>query len=255
MQQTLLNAFFPTTTSKRAAADIAREGTPSTASAISESTFVNVSVAEQSSGVSALGAATDESVYNWAELQRTLVAPDVRRFQRDVLVGDTYLGRALSDGAAAWGSVSTLAFVRAEQLGEAGLLLSVARFDERGAGTVTSVVMSEAFALERARGVLSGASQVVIVGHNVEDVSPLLDFDARIVARRSGLSLRAHEVGVLRALRDEAWHLGGRLRQDVDATDALTMEWLVQRAEAEVLCLVVSSLPPAGRRSQRPTLH
>ncbi|MFT4703118.1 MAG: hypothetical protein ACI81R_000807, partial [Bradymonadia bacterium] len=50
-------------------------------------------------------------------------------------------------------------------------------------------------------------------------------------------------------------HLGGRLRQDVDATDALTMEWLVQRAEAEVLCLVVSSLPPAGRRSQRPTLH
>ena len=82
MQQTLLPSFFSPSTTPIPSSD---EGVGST---------------EVVAG-GALSTSPTEQAYDWAALERTVVAPDVHRFQRDLLVENTHIGRCLSAGACA----------------------------------------------------------------------------------------------------------------------------------------------------------
>lgn len=160
-----------------------------------------------------------------------------------LLPGDTHHGRDLYEAACAWSTDTTaMAFVRAEVRG-ARVLVSVCRFVGPGEGELVSGVLGGAHDAEvraRLEAVLMRVRDVVLVGHAVEHVQPLLDFGAHIIARRSMFSVRALEVGFLNAMRDEAFAMTRGRESGGDLDDPVARGWLVERAHADLCSLVVS---------------
>lgn len=187
-------------------------------------------------------------------LDTTPQAPTVERHPllsvERLLPGDTHHGRDLFESAQAWtGDAASTAFVRAESRG--GLtLLSVCRYVGDGEGELVSGVLGagdDECVARRLRAALLRATDVVLVGHAIEAVSPLLEFGARIVARRSMFAVRALELGLFNAMRDEAW-MTATGRRGGDLSDPVERGWLVERAHADLCSLIVS-------RGETPSLH
>ena len=161
---------------------------------------------------------------------------------RNVVFGDdTYHGVNLYHAASRWtADVGRTAFVRVESLGGAGHLVTVLRFLGPDSGELVTVCLREgdAVAARALSASLLEVSAVVALGQALDVLDAHLPFGCRVIERRSALSIRVHEFGMLQALRDEAWITARRVRGQVDVSDALEMAWFVERAESEVFSLV-----------------
>lgn len=168
-----------------------------------------------------------------------------------VLSDDTFHGVNLYAAARRWcACVTDTAFVRIEALGSAGHLVSVLRFVGADRGELVTVCLraGDEVAARSLQSALLDVESVVVLGHALEVLDGHLPFASRIVERRSALSIRVHEYGMLQALRDEAWMTARRVRGHVNIADALEMAWFVDRAESEVFSLVALA-------KKSPSLH
>ena len=117
-----------------------------------------------------------------------------------VLSDDTFHGVNLYDAARRWcACVTDTAFVRIEALGSAGHLVSVLRFVGADRGELVTVCLraGDEVAARSLQSALLDVESVVVLGHALEVLDGHLPLASRIVERRSALSIRVHEYGML----------------------------------------------------------
>ena len=171
----------------------------------------------------------------------------------NVLPGDTWRDRGIVSGAREWsGMLSACGFVRVRRLRDADgsphYQASVLSFDNDGFGRVAHAFGGEAATFLFLRRELAGRANVVMLGAEAKLVARSLPSGSRIVERRSALSLRVMEVGLVGAIRDESQRLAAQLRETPSHADALGRRWLADQAKSELLSL--AALGPC-----RPTFH
>lgn len=171
----------------------------------------------------------------------------------NVLPGDTWRDRGIVSGAREWsGVLSACGFVRVRRLRDADgsphYQASVLSFDNDGFGRVAHAFGGEAATFLFLRRELAGRANVVMLGAEAKLVARSLPSGSRIVERRSALSLRVMEVGLVGAIRDESQRLAAQLRETPSHADALGRRWLADQAKSELLSL--AALGPC-----RPTFH
>lgn len=167
-----------------------------------------------------------------------------------VLPGDTFKGREIFAGARAWhGDLNASAFVRVEKLDAGRYLASALCFDGEGFGQVTHTAGGEADVFLFLRRALAKREAIFVLGAELRLVQRSLPAGAAILDRRSALSLRVHEVGILGAIRDEGQRLAMRSRRDkAGRDDDAGHRWRCDQARSELVSL--AALGPC-----RPTFH
>ena len=147
--------------------------------------------------------------------------------------------------------LSACGFVRVRRLRDADgsphYQASVLSFDNDGFGRVAHAFGGEAATFLFLRRELAGRANVVMLGAEAKLVARSLPSGSRIVERRSALSLRVMEVGLVGAIRDESQRLAAQLRETPSHADALGAGGSPTRRRAS------SSRSPHSGRAVRPS--